>query len=104
MNFQITAFPRPKCTLLLADAEAIKVRPVAKLSSIRRIQVGSQEVMTSRFKFPKPVDHYAVLRMFGPNIIASEGEEWKKYRRIAAPAFSEVIPGHTSSPKSEYHH
>ena len=46
--------------------------------------------MGSRFKFPKPVDHYAILRMFGPNVIASEGEEWRKYRRIAAPAFSEV--------------
>lgn len=56
--------------------------------------------MASRFKFPKPVDQYAILRMFGPNVIASEGEEWKKYRRIAAPAFSEVSPGHLSSPES----
>jgi hypothetical protein len=30
--------------------------------------------------------------MFGANIVASEGEEWKKYRKIAAPAFSEVCP------------
>ncbi len=33
---------------------------------------------------------YKVLTAFGPNIVASEGEEWKKYRKIAAPAFSEV--------------
>ena len=30
--------------------------------------------------------------MFGPNIVAAEGEEWKKYRKITAPAFSEVCP------------
>jgi cytochrome P450 len=50
--------------------------------------------------------------MFGPNIITSEGEEWKKYRKIAAPAFSEVRHGHvtvhrlssTSSLESEHDH
>jgi hypothetical protein len=30
------------------------------------------------------------VTVFGANIVASEGEEWKKYRKIAAPAFSEV--------------
>jgi cytochrome P450 len=34
---------------------------------------------------------YRVLAAFGPNIVASEGEEWKKYRKITAPAFSEVV-------------
>jgi hypothetical protein len=33
---------------------------------------------------------YRVLATFGPNIVASEGEQWKKYRKITAPAFSEV--------------
>jgi cytochrome P450 len=33
---------------------------------------------------------YKVLAVFGKNIVASGGEEWKKYRKIAAPAFSEV--------------
>ena len=30
--------------------------------------------------------------------MASEGEEWKKYRKIAAPAFSEVCRERCSSP------
>jgi hypothetical protein len=30
------------------------------------------------------------LAVFGKNIIVSEGDEWKRYRKIAAPAFSEV--------------
>ena len=49
-----------------------------------------QEVTTSRAKFPKPLKLYEVLAVFGKNIVVSEGEEWKKYRKIAAPAFSEV--------------
>ena len=34
--------------------------------------------------------------------MASEGEEWKKYRKIAAPAFSEVCPERYSSSFYEY--
>ncbi|KAG5637048.1 hypothetical protein H0H81_005999 [Sphagnurus paluster] len=33
-----------------------------------------------------------MLSFFGRNIVASEGEEWKKYRKISAPAFSDVSP------------
>lgn len=43
----------------------------------------------SRARFPKPVHQYRVLLLFGGNIVASEGEEWKRYRKVAAPAFSE---------------
>jgi cytochrome P450 len=46
-------------------------------------------VASSRARFPKPVDLYTPLLVFGSNIVASEGEEWKRYRTIAAPAFSE---------------
>jgi len=59
-------------------------------------------VTASRAKFPKDVDHYAVLATFGANVVVSEGEEWKKYRKIVAPAFSEVCLAFSSSPKSEY--
>jgi hypothetical protein len=38
------------------------------------------------------------VSIFGANIVASEGEEWKKYRKVAAPAFSEVcLENHSSS-------
>ncbi|KDQ58619.1 hypothetical protein JAAARDRAFT_176655 [Jaapia argillacea MUCL 33604] len=48
-----------------------------------------KEVTGSRARFPKPVKQYKVLSFFGGNIVASEGEEWKKYRKVAAPSFSE---------------
>ncbi|KAH9998676.1 cytochrome P450 [Russula vinacea] len=71
INMKISAFPVPKSAIHIADAAAIK------------------EVTTYHARFPKPIFRYEVLAVFGANIVASEGEQWKKYRRIAAPAFSE---------------
>ncbi|KAI0064393.1 cytochrome P450 [Artomyces pyxidatus] len=67
----VWAWPRSSVFFQLADPATIK------------------EVTTHRARFPKPVDQYRILTSFGPNIIASEGEDWKRYRKIAAPAFSE---------------
>jgi cytochrome P450 len=67
----ISLLPSTSIILSLADAAAIK------------------EVITTRARFPKPVKDYKILTFFGDNIIASEGEEWKRYRKIAAPAFGE---------------
>ncbi|KAF8801162.1 cytochrome P450 [Phlegmacium glaucopus] len=67
----VTIYPRVRTTLLLADAVAIK------------------EVASSRALFPRPSENYEVVALYGPNIVASEEEEWKKYRKILAPAFSE---------------
>lgn len=49
-----------------------------------------QEIMSNRFKFPKPIEVYKALTPFGPHIVASEHEDWKKYRKVTAPAFTEV--------------
>ncbi|KAE9395447.1 cytochrome P450 [Gymnopus androsaceus JB14] len=67
----ISILPSPQVTLSLADAAAIK------------------EVTASRIRFPKPVWRYGVLSFWGDNIVASEAEEWKRYRKVAAPAFSD---------------
>ncbi|KAN0113945.1 cytochrome P450, partial [Russula decolorans] len=75
-KLQISALPVPSCIIHVADAAAIKVRLL-------------YEITTYRARFPKPVFRYEGLSIFGANIVASEGEEWKKYRKIAAPAFSE---------------
>ncbi|TFY55986.1 hypothetical protein EVG20_g9110 [Dentipellis fragilis] len=67
----ISAWPTSRTIIFLADAGAIK------------------EVTTSRARFPKPVEQYKVLTFFGRNIVASEHDEWKRYRKVSAPAFSE---------------
>ncbi|OAX30733.1 cytochrome P450, partial [Rhizopogon vinicolor AM-OR11-026] len=43
----------------------------------------------SRGRFPKHLSQYAVLTIFGNNIIVSEGDEWKRYHKVVARAFSE---------------
>lgn len=58
----------------------------------------AQEVTSSRTRFLKPLgDHYKPLKIFGPNILTSEGEEWKRYRKVVAPAFSDVSLRYHSS-------
>ncbi|THG95398.1 hypothetical protein EW026_g6249 [Hermanssonia centrifuga] len=49
----------------------------------------AKEITAHRARFPKPVEYYGALSFFGRNIVASEGEEWKRYRKVTAPAFSE---------------
>ncbi|KAJ3021587.1 UNVERIFIED_CONTAM: hypothetical protein HDU68_009539 [Siphonaria sp. JEL0065] len=49
-----------------------------------------REIMVNRYKeFVKPVHHYAILDVFGRSILSTEGDEWRKHRKIAAPTFSE---------------
>ncbi|KAF9054616.1 cytochrome P450 [Panaeolus papilionaceus] len=67
----VSVLPEPEAIVFLADAAAIK------------------EVSYSRARFPKPIQLYDAVRFYGNNIIASEGDEWKKIRKIAAPAFSD---------------
>ncbi|KAI0346717.1 cytochrome P450 [Trametopsis cervina] len=47
------------------------------------------KIASARHLYPKPIDVYEVLNIYGPSILVSEGEEWKRYRKIANPSFSE---------------
>lgn len=49
-----------------------------------------KEITSQRAKWPKPTQLYEAVSFFGSNIVATEGDIWKKHRKIAAPAFSEV--------------
>ena len=31
-----------------------------------------------------------MITFYGENIVSSEGKEWKRHRKVSAPAFSEV--------------
>ena len=48
----------------------------------------SQELLSSRTRFVKPIEHYGILNHFGGNIVVSEGAEWKRWRAIFNPVFS----------------
>jgi cytochrome P450 len=45
--------------------------------------------MTRRAEFPKPVHIYGILDLFGRNVVSSEGNEWRRHRKITGPPFSE---------------
>lgn len=49
-----------------------------------------QEITSWRARWPKPTEQYSAINLFGRNIVTTEGDEWKKHRKIANPAFSEV--------------
>ena len=42
----------------------------------------------SRQAFPKPIEEYTVLSYFGDNLVIAEHENWRRQRRVTAPAFS----------------
>ncbi|RPD56051.1 cytochrome P450, partial [Lentinus tigrinus ALCF2SS1-6] len=67
----VNTFPRAYATFYVAD-------PV-----ITKALVGA------RARFPKPLEAYEILTTFGSNILVTEGDIWKRQRKIAAPAFSE---------------
>ncbi|KAF9653322.1 cytochrome P450 [Thelephora ganbajun] len=67
----ISLWPTPRAGFLVSDAHVIKI------------------IFSSRLRFPKPVQDYKILKFFGNNIVTTEFDEWKRYRRIAAPAFGE---------------
>ncbi|KAI0090484.1 hypothetical protein BDY19DRAFT_774489 [Irpex rosettiformis] len=49
-----------------------------------------KQIVGARTKFLKPIDLYGVLAIYDSNIVVSEGDEWKRFRKIANPGFSGV--------------
>ncbi|THU98705.1 cytochrome P450 [Dendrothele bispora CBS 962.96] len=71
LSAAISLFPRVRKTWIVSDPVLFK------------------RITSSRIEFPKSTEQYVMLRVFGKNILTEEGDEWKKYKRICAPAFSE---------------
>ncbi|KAI0720704.1 cytochrome P450 [Cerioporus squamosus] len=68
---------------------AVNAFPSATLTVYVADPVVTKEVVGARARFPKPLEAYEILKTFGSNILVTEGEIWKRQRKIAAPAFSE---------------
>jgi cytochrome P450 len=47
------------------------------------------QITTRRTDFPKPLRMYGRLNIYGKNLVASEGPEWRLHRRLTAPSFGE---------------
>jgi len=49
----------------------------------------TMQMISRRVDFVKPVEIYAIVDIFGSSILTTEGSDWKRHRKIVAPAFSE---------------
>jgi hypothetical protein len=47
------------------------------------------QITTRKNDFPKPVDMYDGIKIYGENVVTSEGRDWRRHRRITAPPFGE---------------
>ncbi|KAF5343107.1 hypothetical protein D9758_016003 [Tetrapyrgos nigripes] len=70
----------------------VNISPFSPLASLELADASAmKQVFQSRALYPKPLELpvYQQLASFGRNIVVSEGEEWKRYRKISGPAFGE---------------
>lgn len=47
------------------------------------------QICARREAFPKPLESYEILNVFGSNILGTEGQTWKAHRKITSPSFNE---------------
>jgi hypothetical protein len=48
-----------------------------------------QQITSHRDSFPKPLESYKVLDIYGRNVVTTEGSAWRLHRKAAAPGFNE---------------
>lgn len=47
------------------------------------------QITTRRTDFPKPLQMYRALDIYGKNLVSTEGADWRMHRKLAAPSFGE---------------
>lgn len=47
------------------------------------------QIATRRTDWVKPIEHYAVVEQFGPNVVTTEGSTWREHRKITSGSFNE---------------
>ena len=48
------------------------------------------QIAQRRNDFPKPIEIYEMLRIYGSNLVVTEGQDWRRQRKIVSPQFSEA--------------
>ena len=48
-----------------------------------------RQITQRREAFPKPLESYKVLDIYGRNVISTEGTDWKMHRKVTSPGFNE---------------
>lgn len=47
------------------------------------------QITTRRTDFPKPLEMYKSLDIYGKNLVSTEGADWRMHRKLVAPSFGE---------------
>lgn len=47
------------------------------------------QVTAKREAFPKPLDSYKILAMYGNNVVTTEGASWRLHRKVTSASFNE---------------
>ncbi|KAI0592271.1 cytochrome p450 monooxygenase [Pyrenophora tritici-repentis] len=47
------------------------------------------QIATRRNDFPKPLEMYQSLNIYGKNLVTTEGSDWRTHRKLVAPSFSD---------------
>ncbi|KAF1357924.1 cytochrome P450 monooxygenase-like protein [Lizonia empirigonia] len=47
------------------------------------------QITTRRNDFPKPLEMYGALDIYGKNLVSTEGSDWRMHRKLTAPSFGE---------------
>lgn len=47
------------------------------------------QICSKRDAFPKPLESYEILNIFGRNVVTVEGSAWRQHRKVTAPHFNE---------------
>ena len=47
------------------------------------------QITTRRNDFPKPLEMYTGLDIYGKNLVTTEGADWRMHRKLVAPSFGE---------------
>jgi cytochrome P450 len=54
-----------------------------------------QQITTRKESFPKPLEAYKILELFGSNVVTTEGQLWRMHRKTTAASFNEKNAVHT---------
>jgi len=97
-----------RCSVLLPDWEYQKLQePWQRLGdTFLTVSPGSKLIWTSdadlirqvtsrREDFPKPLESYEILGLFGTNVVTTEGALWRLHRKATSASFNEKNAAHT---------
>lgn len=82
--------PSPDVQCIVADADAAKALFTDRRSFGKPIQGQSlQSALDTLVAEIVEFEDYEILKFFGPNVVVTEGEEWRRHRKLTGPSFSE---------------